>query len=118
MEDKADKEKDNSYSQKRTFDLCLFSEDQIIIIEAKAQQPFKSDQLIIFNKDVTEIKEKLKTKVDLIALASSIYFENQKKHGKAGLLECFEGKHLSWSSLSSKYKDDPILARADKIYKQ
>src|SRR5438046_1156373 len=29
------------YSPKRTFDLCLFSEEKILIIEAKVQQPFK-----------------------------------------------------------------------------
>ena len=33
------------YSPKRTFDLCMFSEDAIVILEAKAQQPFEAGQL-------------------------------------------------------------------------
>ena len=34
--------------RKRTFDLCLFSDNHIIIIEAKVQQGFKGDQLNSF----------------------------------------------------------------------
>jgi hypothetical protein len=36
---------------KRTFDLCLFSEDEIIIIEAKAAEGLTSSQFIDFQKD-------------------------------------------------------------------
>ena len=35
------------YSPKRTFDLCLFSEKTIVIIEAKADQQFDLNQLNI-----------------------------------------------------------------------
>ena len=32
------------FSKKRTFDLCLFSDETIVVIEAKAQQKFDDDQ--------------------------------------------------------------------------
>ena len=39
------------FSYKRTFDLALFSDEDILIIEAKAQQGFKGDQLEDFKLD-------------------------------------------------------------------
>ena len=62
------------HSPKRTFDLCLFSERQIIIIEAKAQQGFDKDQsqLKAFAEDKLKVAEL--TGVDsvlLVGLASS-----------------------------------------------
>lgn len=38
--DKGNKVRETEYSDKRTFDLCLFSNKEILIIEAKADQKF------------------------------------------------------------------------------
>ncbi|PPD42376.1 MAG: hypothetical protein CTY16_14765 [Methylobacter sp.] len=78
--------KDDMYSPKRTFDLCLFSHDHIVIIEAKAQQGFDQQQMGDFIKDrqwVNEAATVVKgddgighnVEVDVIALASSKYLE-------------------------------------------
>jgi hypothetical protein len=43
--------KDNvDYPPKRTFDLCLFSEENIVIIEAKVQQRFDAEQSEVFKQ--------------------------------------------------------------------
>lgn len=110
--------KEDSYSQKRTFDLCMFSEKKILIIEAKAQQLFKTDQIENFKDDVNKMKNLLKREVDLIAIASSTYFSNYEKFKRSNVLACFENRHISWAYLSSKYKNDEILAKADKVYKK
>lgn len=112
--------KDTDYPDKRTFDLCLFSEKTIVIIEAKAQQGFKSDQVEEFEDDREKIKELLQQikkevpDIKIIALASSIYFENFKKHGKIDI-GFFDAK-ISWLDVY-QFIGDKIFMRADEIYK-
>jgi hypothetical protein len=99
------------FSPKRTFDLCLFSDDAILIIEAKAQQPFNPDQLHSFIADRQEVqKETGVAKVAVLGLASSAY------EPPATVKATFDGKLLTWRALASFYQDDAILLRADKIY--
>jgi len=68
-----------NYPPKRTFDLCLFSEDEIIIIEAKVQQGFSIKQMEEIAQDDKLVSELVKTimKKDIgvktILLYSSIY---------------------------------------------
>jgi hypothetical protein len=71
----------NDFSEKRTFDLCLLSDKKIIIIEAKAQQPFDGEQVMIFKKDIEQIRALLERdiKIEFIALASDIFFKKQRK---------------------------------------
>jgi hypothetical protein len=99
------------FSPKRTFDLCLFSDDAILIVEAKAQQPFESDQLRSFVADRQEVrKETGVANVVVVGLASSAYKPPRT------VIETFDGKLLTWRALSSLYQDDTILLRADAIY--
>jgi hypothetical protein len=114
---------DLQYSPKRTFDLCLFSEDKIIIIEAKVQQPFQSDQLEDFGKDAESIKSLLKEanyncplSIHFIGLASSVYFDNVKKFGKKGVPHLFIDNHLSWKFLHEKTGQE-VFSIADRGYK-
>lgn len=100
---------------KRTFDLCLMSDRMIVIIEAKAQQGFETDQLEKFQKDPQRIRRLVPDiEVILIGLCSSHYLENQSPqdilfaHGFAGTL-------LTWKELAAFYAD-PVLARADTLY--
>jgi hypothetical protein len=98
-------------SQKRTFDLCFFSDDVILIIEAKAQQPFDLGQLPLFKADKLEVhKETGVANVVVLGLASSKYSPSP------AVMETFDGKMLTWRDLSSLYSDDPILLRADTLY--
>ena len=43
------------FSDKRTFDLCLFSPRDIVIIEAKAQGPFETKQNAEFARDKQDV---------------------------------------------------------------
>lgn len=105
------------YSEKRTFDLCLFSDHHIVIIEAKVQQGFESDQI----KDLHDDKFKLpritdpKINVDTLLLASSQYFSNYETSGKEELLEGFPTR-ITWLDMYHLYADKLFL-QADKLYK-
>ena len=98
--------KKTEFPQKRTFDLCLFSNECIIIIEAKVQQPFRSRQ----NKEIEKDKERIndllkdcgfnKIKVKLISLASSIYYDRCRDK----TLEMFDYR-ISWNKIAKEYKN-------------
>ena len=112
------------HSQKRTFDLCLFSTQQIVIIEAKAQQGFDSDpgQKVSFLEDKTAVFDLTKShdvkEVLLLGLASSKYLTNEKKSALLNSdqpLQLFDGL-ITWSDLARDYADDQALLRADAIY--
>jgi len=107
----------NRYSPKRTFDLCLFSHDQIVIIEAKAQQGFDSDssQKESFENDKEWVKEATEVKsVKLLGLASSRYL-TKKKLGELDEGSLFDAL-INWKELAEHFDDDEVLLRADSIY--
>ena len=107
----------NLYSPKRTFDLCLFSEEVILIIEAKAQQPFHGDQLHGFREDCIKVRNQVgqlarapAPEVWIIGLASSKYKPPPE------VLKEFDGPLLTWRCLSELYDDDKVLLCADRVY--
>ena len=107
-------EKYEVLSPKRTFDLCLFSDEAIIIIEAKAYQRFDKKQVEVFNKDKERIAELgILTKVLIVALASSGY---ENEFADSDLVDYFDGRLLTWHKLSEKYDNDIILQSADRVY--
>jgi hypothetical protein len=100
--------KESEYSQKRTFDLCLFSNKDIIIIEAKAGQRFHKKQLNNLNNDVISIKEILKLNeyeinVFPLLLCSSL---NKEEHGI---------KKISWENLYGSFNNNESYLRANKL---
>ena len=103
-------------SYKRTFDLALFSEDAIIIIEAKAQQGFDTKQLDVFRKDKNDIKElfqiigKNKPQVFMIGLYSSKYSP------KSTTISPFDSI-IKWKDIAEKYPDSKdLFIHANDIY--
>lgn len=99
------------YSKKRTFDLCLFSELTIIVIEAKVQQLFKLEQITQISQDKELIPQFLNQDnlvVKAIALASDIYYDNHKP---------FDAK-ISWVDVFSGFHQDRVFSRANAIYKK
>ena len=99
------------YSPKRTFDLCLFSEESILIIEAKAQQAFDVKQLESFKTDRDQVRKATGVQdVRVYGLASSQYEPSD------AVLDAFDGPLLTWHSLSELYGGDKVLARADELY--
>jgi len=111
----ANPDKYEMLSAKRTFDLCLFSDDMIVIIEAKVYQAFDAAQTSEFNKDKGMIEDDLKlpVKVVLVPLASSIYEKTFVKNMQAE----FDCNLLTWADLAKAYPDRvSILEQADNIY--
>lgn len=110
----------SKFPTKRTFDLVLFGEKAIIIIEAKVAEPFKSEQSRIFTEDYNHIKKMIKKNINVyfVALATKKYFNNYKKFGRGEALRPFEGRYLTWEAVSKKYPNSFLLKRACKIYKK
>jgi hypothetical protein len=101
------------FSPKRTFDLALFSDDDILLIEAKAQQAFDPVQLQLFARDAEQVQKQTKVKrVRLAALASSLYQPD------ASVREQFSGPYITWKDLAALYGGDPKLHRADALFEQ
>ena len=101
----------HGYSKKRTFDLCMFSEEAIVILEAKAQQPFEISQVKNFAKDRSNVLKLTGVKtVWLGGLASSFYEENER------VTNNLDGPLLTWKALADVYDNDEILARANELY--
>ena len=104
------------FPMKRTFDLCLFSEKKIIIIEAKAKESFDNLQLEDFKKDFHMIDELLSlsdknVSIHLLGLWSSYY--NPKKDTK----KVFDNNIITWREIYSLFPNEEIFLRADNIYK-
>lgn len=103
---------------KRTFDLTLFSEDAIIIIEAKAQQGFDSKQLIEFENDKKHIEYLFEEKMNLgapevflVGLHSSKYSPN------LATISAFDSI-ITWNGISEKYSSsNKLFKRADSLYR-
>ena len=108
--------KGSGYSEKRTFDLCMFSQNKILIIEAKAQQKFKKEQLKDIKDDKKFIKKLLgdNIEIELIALASSKYYDNLKEYGDISILDEFT--QITWKEMDNLFEKD-IFGKADKKYK-
>jgi len=118
--------RDSDFSPKRTFDLCLFSPETIVIIEAKVAQDFDGEQIETFKDDRWKIPNLIKEldrtastnvqtpKVLLVALASSKYVEPSLKRVNSALKD-FDGS-LTWQDVSTEYTDDPLFKQADELY--
>lgn len=120
---------ETDFSVKRTFDLCLFSESKVIIIEAKVASIFTTTDITNLNKDKQDIPVLIQASLELkkgenktpnievlaIALASSTYFKNHDKHGKKEILKSFDGR-ITWNDMYDAYSD-PILKQANRLYK-
>jgi len=107
--------------RKRTFDLCLFSQSDIIIIEAKVQQPFKKNQINDLREDVVILEELLiadKVKITPLLLGSKRFFNNlEDKHGKSVTAFITGIKFITWEKLYQKYQKE-FLKVAEEKYKK
>jgi hypothetical protein len=109
------KKLNKSYPPKRTFDLCLFSANQIVIIEAKVQQGCSKKQMKDIDNDEKLVIDLVKSfdmpdiKVKTILLYSSKYSPREdfiKKYS-----------HITWKDLNaSPFKDRELFELADGHY--
>lgn len=112
------------YSLKRTFDLCLFSEETIVIVEAKVQQPLSVNQSSGISLDVEQIENCIielvgsakVPRIVTLALVSSKYIQNLEKYGDSTkTLHHFDG-WITWDQLSDHFHNE-IFTQADTLYK-
>jgi len=129
---------DTGYSGKRTYDLCLFSENRIIIIEAKAHQGLDRDQFNYISdidsgidKNEIGLKQLLQKEnitIDVILLLSSKYVDGSKKHPNSLIRESEieDFKIITWKDINEKFIKNTnnsnadvykIINRADSLYK-
>lgn len=105
------KVRETLFPAKRTFDLCLFSKSQMIIIEAKAQEKFEEEQLSELLKDIVRVNALLKLlgyeEVDLkICLLTA-----ESRKAEIGLPEC------TWQMLASYYDNNRYFSLANDVPK-
>ncbi len=107
--------KTSIYPEKRTFDLVLFSDDEIIIIEAKAHEIFKQKQVddIKEDKDLIAKLSDHQVNVKCFALASSKYFDNSKKFNKEWLNKDIFDNSFTWKQMAKLFDEDTLLKRAN-----
>jgi hypothetical protein len=101
------------FSPKRTFDLCLFSDDHIIVIEAKAQQPFDDEQVRVFARDKAQIVRETG-----VARASLLGVGSSRCAIPATIQASFDAPIMTWRELARVFDDDAILYRADDVYEE
>lgn len=100
------------YSPKRTFDLALFHERAIVVVEAKAAQDFDREQNRVFQRDLDEIRRQTGVSVvHLMGLCSS------RARLPPDVQAVFTGPVLRWADLARRYGGDPVLQRADDVYR-
>lgn len=103
------------FSQSHAFDLALFSDDAIILIEAKAHQYLSTAQLTVLSGDrnnvakCTGVDEKM---IFLVGLVSSKYSPQRPTKDHFDLM-------TTWEALASCYADKKdIFNRANDIYQK
>jgi hypothetical protein len=104
--------------QKRTFDLVLLSEIEIIIIEAKANKGFDSVQLGYFKDDIShlntlfQILDSPMPKISFVAIHSKKYTPSSVNTAPS-----FQ-KLITWHQLADVYESaQTVFNRADEIYR-
>jgi len=117
----------SGFSQKRTFDLALFADDELIIFEAKVHEDFDNKQVKVFSNDMIKIPELLEKPINIriYALAASSYFANSNEFkawdkrnvDKPGEYKCFDG-NLTWKELADFYQDDILYREVHSMGRQ
>ena len=123
----------NPFSPKRTFDLCFFSEKEIILIEAKVYSPLTSSQNKSFLKDKEQIPTLFKDygitnipRINLVLICSSAYYRTptfdprRKKHiGFDFITEASQGGYLAqlwtWKDMAELYHEK-LFKTADEMW--
>ena len=108
-------DKENDFSDQRTFDLWLFFENLIVIIEAKAHGDFDRKQLDDFENNKQDVPKAIKSAMEIdadinvyvLGLASSQYFDKAT--------EVFNG-HFSWKDIYDSFSSKNVFLRADDLY--
>lgn len=103
--------KTSTYHDKRTFDLCLFSNTHIIVIEAKVDQSFNSKQLKSLEDDVNkDIYSVLKLNKEDLVIQGVLLFSTKKRPKIAHNFAEFD-----WDQLSKYYNENKYFPIANEV---
>lgn len=121
--------KSGGFSPKRTFDLCLFGERYLVIVEAKAQACFDLKQLENLKEETLKFLKELGVEyqdleIVIVCLGSSVLLRGEhssrKQHTKKVKCKC--DFIVTWKDLSKLESNDKefseIMKRADSCYKK
>lgn len=108
-------------STSRKFDLALISDQQLVIVEAKAQQGFTTDDKKTYERDLKRIRESRGdqgVEIFLVALCSSRLFSSDKREIE---IEEVVDYVITWKDLAEKSayassKSKESFCRADDVY--
>ena len=108
-------------NKQRKFDLALISDRQLVIVEAKAQGGFSSDDIKNYKKDLADIRESREDQdvsVFLVLLCSSRWFcsKNRKVETKDVADYVITWKDLAGNSSIVCSKSKSSFCRAEKVY--
>ena len=103
------KVRETEYSDKRTFDLCLFSNKQFIIIEAKADQKFDNEQLTNLKKDIFEIKRLINKEDENVEIKSYLLNSSHREKNVEGF------EKFTWFDLYNLFNDNQVFLTADNL---
>ena len=108
-------------SSHRKFDLALFFDDRLVIVEAKAQQGFRTKELENIKNDVKEITNcpdfDPPLEIKVVGIASSKWYCSKNRDAKdLPEFDVFD-YFLTWNLLAEKYQEkSAVFERANCIY--
>ena len=115
------KRKNNLYvpsdsSSHRKFDLALFFKDQLVIVEAKAQQGFSTKDFDLISRDKKFIRRSMRWNVSVVGISSCRWFSNTPKEKE---VNCHFDGFLTWNMLAKAYPGQKaVFDRANCIYRE
>ena len=102
----------SEYSIKRTFDLCLFSEKEMMIIEAKVFEGMTTKQMDEFEQDRKWVPKALGIdgyRVRLVALIADKYKPSEATKNRFDAI-------ITWKHISNLFPENEVLTKVDQLY--
>ena len=97
----------------RKFDLVFFSKSHMVVVEAKAQQRYSTEELARYESDQRQLRSALRgIDVIFVGLCSEQYLNS--KHRKLDLSKGLDAM-LTWKQIQARWPDEHFR-RADCVY--
>lgn len=114
----------SQFANKRTFDLCLFSPANLVIIEAKVTSRFDRRQGAQLERDPDAIRMAIRTchpkaaipRITVLGLTSATYVNNLLRYSE--VQPRYLHGFLTWAQLSASYPEQPSFNRAERLYRE
>ena len=102
------------FHDKRTFDLCLFSQNPIVVFEAKVFQNFDEKQLKSLEADIIkDISSLLKISETSLRISGALLYSTNKKKPEIGTIQNLE--LFTWEDLFNFYPKTKVFKVANEV---